>query len=171
MVGSSINNDERDMDNIQHVLSEDIPNENGQELEKLNNDCNGGLSWTAIVENGTKSKGTWGREGEKTPLNNRAVGFEEEVIQEIVALEEVEQKKGAVKTSNGSSFLDGEGNEKSALLRFCTIDLALLCSSCILELMLVGRSNEFLDWNFFEKEHGQDVEVLLRSKSDGALGI
>ncbi|KAK8661993.1 hypothetical protein V6N13_091581 [Hibiscus sabdariffa] len=74
MVGSSINNDERDMDNIQHVLSEDIPNENGQELEKLNNDCNGGLSWTAIVENGTKSKGTWGREGEKTPLNNRAVG-------------------------------------------------------------------------------------------------
>ncbi|KAK8682418.1 hypothetical protein V6N13_054806 [Hibiscus sabdariffa] len=36
MVGTSINNDERDMDNNQHVLSEDIPNENGQELEKLN---------------------------------------------------------------------------------------------------------------------------------------
>ncbi|KAK8661992.1 hypothetical protein V6N13_091580 [Hibiscus sabdariffa] len=114
-------------------------------------------------------------------------GFEEEVIQEIVALEEVENEIVSVSEGDSCSLakvtmrgeeeilitFDGswEMNARVALLRFCTIDLALLCSSCILELMLVGRSNEFLDWNFFEKEHGQDVEVLLRSKSDGALGI
>ncbi|KAK8674570.1 hypothetical protein V6N13_032679 [Hibiscus sabdariffa] len=140
------------MDNIQHVLSEDIPNENGQELEKLNNDCNGGPSWTAIVESGTKSKGTWDREGEKTPLNNRAVD-------DLLSMVFGDENRWR------DSIRRELSRHRMALLRFCKIDLALLCSSCILELMLVGRSNELLDWNFFEKEHGQDVEVL-RSKAE-----